>query len=81
MLTIFKVFIEFVTILFLFYVLFFWPQDVLPSQVSNPHSWHWRPYIEITGPPGKSPYTNIYYFLFNFFSMCHQYHDLLNIFL
>ena len=28
MLTIFKVFIEFVTILFLFYVLLFWPQDM-----------------------------------------------------
>ena len=28
MLTIFKIFIEFVTILFLFYVLFFLPQDL-----------------------------------------------------
>ena len=41
-----KVFIEFVTILLLFYVLVFWPQGIwepqLPNQGLNPHPLHWK---------------------------------------
>ena len=44
--TTFKVFIEFVTILLLFYVLVFLaPRHVasqLPNQGSNPHPLHWK---------------------------------------
>ena len=44
--TIFKVFIEFVTILLPFYVLVFWPRGMwdlkLLDQGSNPHSLHWQ---------------------------------------
>ena len=40
--TILKVFIEFVTILVLFYVLDFWPQDRWDLSSSNPYSLHWK---------------------------------------
>ena len=45
--TIFKVFIEFVTVLLLFYVLVFLSSrhvgSWLPDQGSNPHFLHWKP--------------------------------------
>ena len=44
--TIFKVFIEFVTVLLLFYVLVFWPRGVWDlnshDKVLNPHLLHWK---------------------------------------
>ena len=55
--TIFKVFREFVTILFLFYVLVFWPLgmwDLSPDQGSNRHPLHWKHRLLTTGPPRKS---------------------------
>ena len=59
--TIFKVFIEFVTILLLFYVLFFFGSEVCeilaPQRGIKPHSLHWKANSLTTGPPEKSWYT------------------------
>ena len=55
--TIFKVFTEFVTTLFLFYVLVFWRQGMwnLSSRPGlNPHSLLWKAVLT-TGQAGKSP--------------------------
>ena len=54
--TIFRAFIEFVTILLLCHVLVFWPGGVgsyLPHQGSNQYPLHWK-VKSTTGPPGKS---------------------------
>ena len=44
--TIFKIFIEFISVLLLFYVLVFWPQGMWdlssPDQGSNLHPLHWK---------------------------------------
>ena len=44
--TVFKVFIECVTILLLFYILVFWPrgmwESLLPYQGWNPHPLYWK---------------------------------------
>ena len=55
--TIFKVFIEFVTILLLFYVLVFWPQGMwdLPGPGIEPTPPALEGEVLTTGPPGKSP--------------------------
>ena len=46
MCTIFKVFIELVAMLLLFYILAFWPQGMWdlssPNQGLNPHHLHWK---------------------------------------
>ena len=55
-------FIEFVTILLLFYVLFFWPRGMwdlkLPDQKSNLHPLHWQAKsigpVQFPGPSGNS---------------------------
>ena len=57
--TIFKLFIEFVTILLLFHVLVFWPQGMWDSQLLDQGSnLDPTPALEgevlTTGPPGKS---------------------------
>ena len=39
--TIFKVFIDFVTILLLFYILVFWSSDTWDLSFAYPHPWHW----------------------------------------
>ena len=57
-LTIFKVFIEFVTILFLFYVLAFWPQAcgiLAPKAGIEPTLPALEGEVLTTGPPGESP--------------------------
>ena len=53
--TIFKVFIELVTTLFLFYVLVFWPQGMwdLPSPEIEPVSFALQGRFLTIGPPGK----------------------------
>ena len=56
--TIFKVFIEFVTILFLFYVLAFWPQAcgiLAPKAGIEPTLPALEGEVLTTGPPGESP--------------------------
>ena len=63
--TIFKVFIEFVTILLLFYVLVFWPQgmwDLSSRPGIEPASPALEGEVLTTGPPGESPFLP---FLFN----------------
>ena len=57
--TIFKLFVEFVTILLLFHVLVFWPQGMWDSQLLDQGSnLDPTPALEgevlTTGPPGKS---------------------------
>ena len=54
--TILKVFIEFVTILFLFYVLFFWSQDMwdLRSLTKELTSSVLEGEVQATETPGKS---------------------------
>ena len=54
--TIFKVFIDFATILFLFYVLCFWPWGMwdLSSPVIEPAPPALEGEVLSTGPPGKS---------------------------
>ena len=61
--TIFKVFIEFVTILLLFYVLVFWLQGILGSgtQLANPSL---RGKVLTTGPPRKTLYAIFFFFFF-----------------
>ena len=55
--SIFKVFIEFVTILLLLYVLVFWPQDMCGILASHPETDPTPAALEgkvsATGPPGK----------------------------
>ena len=54
---IFKVFIEFITILLLFYVLIFWPQAcgiLAPQPGIKPSSPALEGKVITTGPPGKS---------------------------
>ena len=56
--TIFKAFIEFVTGLLLFYVLFFWLQgmwDLSPRPGIEPTPPALESEVLTTGPPGKSP--------------------------
>ena len=61
--TIFKIFIEFVTLLLLFYVLVFWPQptwdSLLPKQGSNPDPEHWKVMSQPLDHQGSPIATNI----------------------
>ena len=57
--TIFKVFIEFVTILFLFYALVFWPQcmwDLSFPTRDRTHTCALEGKVLTTAPPGKFPF-------------------------
>ena len=64
--TIFKVFIQFVTILLLFYVLVFWPQGMWNhSSPSNLQAPALEGKVLTTGPPGKSP------LFFKILTLCH----------
>ena len=55
MCTLFKVFIEFATILLLFYIFLARRRlgSQLPEQGSDPHALHWLAEVLTTGPPGK----------------------------
>ena len=56
--TIFKVFIEFVTMLLLFYVLVFWPEAcgiLAPQPGTEPAPPALEGEVLTTGPPGTSP--------------------------
>ena len=60
--TIFKVFIEFVTRLLLFYALVFWPRAMwdlnsLPGIEPSPPALEGK--VLTTGPPGKSPFLTV----------------------
>ena len=59
----FKVFIEFVTVLFLFYVLVFWPGGMwdISSQPGTEHTpFALEDEVLTTGPPGKSLKASFY---------------------
>ena len=63
--TIFKVFIEFITILLMFYVLlfFFWPQgmwDLSSHSGVEPTPPAWESEVLTTGPPGKPLHLSFY---------------------
>ena len=72
--TIKKIFIEFVTILSLFYVLFFGMRSIwdlkLPDQRSNPHPLHWKAKSQLLDHQESPQYTNFCLSIYQLVDIC-----------